>query len=297
MINMPVGLKGRYKLQVKKAGKILRESGWSDNLITDLGLNLIASSYSTFMRYCHVGDGNTAPANSDTALAGFVAGADGNSGVDASLDTTNRYAIVSKTYTFSNGAAAGNIAEVGVGSAASGTVLFSRALVLDTQKNPTTITVQSDEDLVVIYELWIKQPTGDFTDTVGGKNITIRACNVDSTASNNSWGAVSIDAAGMYPGALAYAYDGVIGAITGMPSGTSGSTSLKVVDDYVADSHERTCTFTFGVSSANFAIKSFLWKFGISAWQMEIDTTITKNNTQTFKLGVRISWSRDNGPS
>ena len=293
MINMPLGLKGRYKLQVKKAGEVVNESGWSDNLVTDLGLNIIAEYYNVFMRYCHVGDGNTAPANSDTALAGFVAGVDGGDSVTTTLDTTNRYAIVSKTYTFSNGAAAGNIAEVGVGRAASGTVLFSRALVLDTQKNPTTITVQSDEDLVVIYELWIKQPTGDFTDTVDGKNITIRACNVGT----NSWVASAISAVGMILGSFTYAFTGGIGAITGEPSGSSDSSGSRVDDSYVADSHERTGTITFQTNDANFAIKSFAWKFGIGYWQMEMDTPIIKNNTQTFKLGVRISWSRDSGPA
>lgn len=297
MINMPLGLKGRYKLQVKKAGEVVNESGWSDNLVTDLGLNIIAEYYSWFMRYCHVGDGNTVPANSDTALAGFVAGVDGGNSVTTTLDTTNRYAIVSKTYTFSNGAAAGNIAEVGVGRAASGTVLFSRALVLDTQKNPTTITVQSDEDLVVIYELWIKQPTGDFTDTVDGKNITIRACNVGSLDGNNGWGASSISGAGMSITGFTYVYTGGIGSITGEPSGTRSYTYGGVLDDYVADSHTRTALVTFGINEANFAMKSFVWKFGIGRWQMEMDTPITKNNTQTFKLGIRISWSRDSGPA
>lgn len=291
MIKATLGLKGRYKMQVSKNGIITRETGWFDNLITDLGLNTVATD--DFMRYCLVGSSNTAPQNSDTALGTLIAAVD-NGAYSVSLDTTNRYGIYRKTFTFSNGSAAGNISEVGVGHGNTGTVLFSRALVLDAQGNPTTITVQSDEDLVVVYELWVKQPTGDFTDTVNGKNITIRAANVGSTDAANGWGGGTIR---MIPHSLTYAYDGSIGAITSLPSGNSSPNNSYTTAPYVADSHERSADATFGTGAANFDIKSFSWRFGPSLWQMEMDTPITKNSLQTFKFGMGVRWARDNGPS
>jgi hypothetical protein len=303
-VKLPIG--GRYKLQVRKGDRVKQESGWSNNLVTNNGMNIITAT--NWQRYCQVGSGSTTPAFTDVGLVAKIADAQTTGGFSSTIDTDNRYLVGQKTYSFLAGAAAGNISEVGIGGSATGN-LFSRALVLDSGGSPTSITVLSDEDLIVIYEFWIKQPTADFTDTVSGNNITIRACRVDSTDNDSiqfrsSW---KMNGSSDYVFALiqsngeASAFDGGISTITGFPSGTrSGITTAGggiVTDDYVNDSHERTGVFTFSTAQANFDIKSFVWGFGPTCWQMELETALTKTSVQTFKLGVKLTWSRDSGPA
>lgn len=294
MIDIKIGMRGRYKLAVKKNGDTVRETSWFDNLITNQGMNLITTSNSA-LNFCQVGSSSAAPAFSDVALGSRIAGVSSATYV-GTIDTTDRYAVISNTYTFPGGSAAGNIAEVGVGTAATGNVLFSRALVLDSVGNPTTITVLPDEDLVVVYQLWIRQPTEDFTSIVGDKTLTIRACSVNSIASKG-WRGNNGAGLQLVGRGETVAYTGAIDDITSSPSGTSATTTSVAQDAYVADSHTRVSRITWGTTLANFAILSFSWGFGPTYWQAQLSSPITKNNTQTLRLGVRLTWSRDNGPA
>jgi hypothetical protein len=300
-IKIDVGLSGRYKLQVFKSGKIQRETGWFDNLITNTGLDGITQNANPF-RYAQVGSGSAAPAFTDTTLQSRIAGADGGSSPSSeSFDTTNRYLRLNFTYTFASGAAAGNISEVGVSPVLAGTSLFSRALVLDSFGNPTSITVLAGEDLVVVYQLQIKQPTADFTGTISGASYTIRASLVGTSSLLQGWQASSGRQQFIAPATnnTHAAYTGSIGAITAQPSGTSASAASAGVTNsaYTPGSYQREGKLTWSTSQANFAIKSFSWAFGPTYWQMELGTAITKNNTQTFRLGVTLAWGRDSGPA
>lgn len=299
VVDLHVGVKGRFKLSVLKNGVVQRESGWFDNLITDLGMDQLASA-STPFRYGQVGSSSASPAYSDTALGSRIAGVDSGSNgyTSMSIDAINRYAVFRFVYTFLAGAAAGNIAEVGVSNNLAGTQLTSHARVLDSGGSPTTITVLAGEDLVLVYEFQAKQPTGDFTALVSGKNVTIRAALVNATSGSGAWGDGGMVLAARGGTSDNGAYTGAIGAISARPSGTSAVTGMTVVNAaYVAGSWTRTGTITWGTSVANFAVKSFAWIFGFTSWQMEMDTTLTKNNTQTLRLGVRLTWSRDSGPT
>lgn len=299
MIDLKIGMRGRYKLAVKKNGENVRETEWFDNLITNQGMNLITTSSAT-LNCCQVGSSSIAPAFTDVALGSRIAGVTSTAYV-TTVDTTNRYSVISNTYTFPSGSAAGNIAEVGVGTAVAGNVLFSRALVLDSMGNPTTITVLTDEDLVVIYQLRIKQPTGDFISIVGDKTLTIRACAVNDVPENINaspgWRAYQGIELWFQARPLLRAYTGVIGGITAAPSGAIATSSSVSHDTYIDDSHTRVSRITWGTGVANFDIQSFSWGFGPTYWQAQLSSPITKNNTQTLRLGVRLTWSRDNGPA
>ncbi len=185
-ININIGVKGRYRIFKKRDGHITHDTGWFDNLITNQGMDYLTTGV-LYLNACQVGTSSTAPQFTDVALGSRIAGITGFT-LETTIDSTNRYAIHKKTYTFFAGTATGNISEVGVGTAGTGNVLFSRALILDSFGVPTTITVLADEDLVVIYELYIKQPTGDFTATVSSKSVTVRACLVNSNYTPRGWG-------------------------------------------------------------------------------------------------------------
>src|SRR5690606_12895632 len=161
---LPVGVRGRYRLTVRGGDmRVRRESPWIDNLITNIGLDSLASGTSS--RTCVVGTGNTAPNAADTALASQVAST--TTTVTSSIQTDNNspYGMTATVVKrFAQGAAAGNLAEVGIGSAAN--ALFSRALIVDEEGNPTTLSVQSDEVLDVTYQLIAYPPLSDVEDTV-----------------------------------------------------------------------------------------------------------------------------------
>ena len=298
-VDIPVG--SRYKLQVVKNGEIKQESGWSKNVITNNGMNIVTSAL--WNRYCQVGSGSTPPTFTDVALVSKLADSNNASTPTGSIDVDNRYLVGQKTFSFLAGAAAGNISEVGVGRSASGD-LFSRALVVDSGGSPTSITVLSDEDLIVVWEVWMKQPTTDFTGAIGGNNYTIRAARVDATVPAASqfgsyWNWAEYIFELDESNGAANAYTGAIGTITSFPGGTrSPCSSGGVVNaDYVADSHERTAVVTFSTVQANFDIKSFSWVFGPTFWQVEFENVIPKTAVQTLKFGVKLSWSRDSGPA
>ncbi|MBX9754168.1 MAG: hypothetical protein K2X80_05410 [Pseudomonadaceae bacterium] len=295
--NVEVGISGRYKFIIKKDGVIKSETPWFKNLITNQGMNLLSTS-AAWHSWCQVGSGSTAPAFTDTALVARIAAATNSANLVGTIDTTNHYFVGTTSYTFSAGAAAGNIAEVGVGTASTGTTLFSRALVLDTNGNPTTITVLAGEDLVVVYQVRMKQPQGDFTGTTSGNAWTMRAAN-QNLSQSNGW-AANGRAQHVGPGSngVYLAYTGTIGPLSGVPSGTSSDAGASSVANiaYVADSWERGILITFTTALANQSNKCFTWSIGFTFWQVEFSTPIVKTNLQTLKLGFKMSWTRDAGP-
>jgi len=289
-IKIDAGLSGRYRLQVIKNGAVLRDSGWFKNLITNQGMDYVATR-TDYISSCQVGSGSAAPTFTDVALQSRITGVTGPAG-NISINTNDRYLIIQRTFTFANGVAAGNIAEVGVGTGASGATLFSRALVLDSGGLPTAITVLPGEDLVVFYQLWIKQPTADFTAVASDRTFTIRASNVNLTDADGWGNSLMFTAYG-----TSIAYTGGLGGITSDPSGSTGSTATYTNTAYVAGTYSRTSRITWGTNSANFNVRSFSWAMGPTRWQAEVNPVIPKTSGQTLRLGVVISWSRDSGPA
>lgn len=299
-ININIGVKGRYRLYKMRAGIVTHDTGWFDNLITNQGMDYLTTGV-LYLNACQVGTSSTAPQFTDVALGSRIAGVT-SATLETTIDSTNRYAVHKKTYTFSAGTATGNISEVGVGTAATGNVLFSRALILDSLGVPTTITVLADEDLVVIYELYVKQPTGDFTATVSGKSVTIRACRVNSSDAGPGWGmANSLGEQFLAPSSnsLHAMHSGAIGAITGEPTGTpqSATGSSIITEAYTPGSWFRVSNLRWLPEQANGTWLSASWRFGPTFWQAEFDPGITKTSAQSLRIKVRLTWSRDSGPA
>lgn len=307
-LNLNCGMAGRYKLAVRHAdGSLKYETGWFDNLITDAGLNYIGDNTS-WLSECRVGSGTSAPANSDTALASLVAVTTNTiSSVDAAQSTSPYYGSLTNTYRFAEGAAAGNISEVGIGPPTSSTgPLFSRALVTDGSGNATTVTVLSDELLDVTYELRTIPPTSDVVTTVvdsgpagTSHTVTVRAANVTS---KNDW-AIQTSSGGVMDfagGFNVYAvYDGALGAVTAEPSGNfdflGGET--PVTDAYSNNSLERTAKLSLPPDEGNLAagiaaIRIRTDKAQGGKWQIGFDPAIPKTNEDSLKFDLVLSWDR-----
>ena len=198
-------------------------------------------------------------------------------------------------YSFGQGDAEGNLSEVGVGIQEATGGLFSRALILDGEGDPTTITVLSDEYLYVTYEIRRYVSIVDVTGTVTLRGIVhdyvgrpaeiltepdwLIPWYADDRTSDNS----------------DRAYDGTIGSITEDPSGNEVNITENIPDtNYESGDYYLDWLLTIPVDKGNLnnyisAIKVFM-SDGI--YQFGFSPDIEKTSDDQLTLTFRISWGR-----
>lgn len=167
MIN--IGFSGHFRLEVREAGtdnlKKVREF---DNLITNSGLDSYGFNYNKNIGGCWVGTGTNTPAVTDTSLGNPLAFAttdyygSGNSNIAPKAPDWVSSSILK--YRFAVGAATGNLTEVGITTrdkVGDKYVLWSRALILNEQGIPTSLTVLENEYLDVYYTVKLHPYLGD----------------------------------------------------------------------------------------------------------------------------------------
>lgn len=297
-ISVPVncGLEGRFRLIVRdgETGRVTKDTGWFKNLILDQGLNEYGTS-ANISAFCRVGTSNVAPANSQTALVAQVASTStveqataGNSGAPP------YYGWTRTRYRFGIGVAAGNLSEVGVGSAAV-TGLFSRALIVDGGGTPVTVTVLPTEVLDVWYELRMYPDATDrvFQIQIGPvlHDCTLRAANITTfqITQDNQGSFARGYQAGLHQ---AYLYSGAIGPITGAPSTTiSSSLPVQATDPYSNNSYRRATKYTWGLAFTG-SVRCMHFRRAPIQAQMEFTPPINKTNLNTLELTARITWAR-----
>ncbi len=157
-MNLTMAMEGFYSLKVHGGRRGEIDFGTHKNLILDAGINHMLNGNDP-LRYVHVGSGSSRPSAGQSQLDarfaytnrdykiqhGYVSADDSESG--------KAYGYSRLEVEFDQGAAKGNISEIGVGNNTAGNLLWSRTLILDKNGEPTTITVLDDEYLTVIYEL------------------------------------------------------------------------------------------------------------------------------------------------
>jgi len=304
-VNVNSKVAGFYKLEAVKLDKNGNEisrrlvADWFPNLVTNGGLNRMVGG--DYLYYCQVGSGSTTPAFTDTALTSRIANNSSASVTNGYLSVSPYYAWKRIVYRFNEGVAAGNLSEVGVGWATTGS-LFSRALILDGLGDPTTITILADETLDVTYELRLYPKLTDdtgtvvFTGNIGGTydwvirpaQLGVGGWRLGNTLDSNYF--YYINLAGSYAG------NGDIGPITGVPTGTNVTNGSVVEDAYINNSLEVTGTITFGLTAGNHVsgYKSSYFYVGADAAMLQLSFTPaipkTSNDILTFK--VKHSWGR-----
>jgi hypothetical protein len=290
MKNAQIKLAGRFKMVATKidgSGERV-VADWFDNLILDGGLNRMGTA--DFWTYCRVGTGSTAPSAEQSALVAQVASTNNETANVAGYDTVgNLYSKHTKTFRFAAGDAEGNLAEVGVGWAASGATLFSRALILDGMGDPTTITVLSDEYLDVTYELrhYIPAADNEFTITISGTDYDciLRACKLDEPSFRNL---------NTYVSALPYGYiyTGDIGTTMQLPSGTNIAIGNPTVTPaYSNNSLEQHFRVTVPVDDV-MDIRSVVLSTSLGSYQCQFDPPIPKTDVNVLTLNWVVSWAR-----
>lgn len=151
-VNDAVKVRGSFRLQVTEDGKIIGDSGWRSNQITNLGFNqYLVSSLGTglsgkVVSHAALGTGG-APAASDTSLAG-------EQSVRAALTvaTSSSSKDLQCTATFSSSAsfvtASKNISNIGLfntSTAATGTLFAGNTF--------TSSAVATNQDVNVTYKI------------------------------------------------------------------------------------------------------------------------------------------------
>ena len=176
-MNTNIGMVGEFRCVVKKAdGSIKTDTGYQKNLILNQGLDFFGSNYGAdMMAYCVIGSGNSQPVYTQNKLDTAVFGVSGteysteydyNAARDGNLYKTNK--VNKYSFTGLNNV---NISELGLASTYSNATTYflcTRALIKDSQGNPTTITVLSGEILEIYYKLWAVY---DITDKTGQINL------------------------------------------------------------------------------------------------------------------------------
>jgi hypothetical protein len=194
------------------------------------------------------------------------------------------------------GALNGSYSEVGVGWVTGS--MFSRALILDGGGSPTTISVASDEQVDIVYQLSVYPPLTDFVDTVTisgvGYDVTGRACVVNGTTAVDGW-QVATSAVALNSGTNFHAlYPGAIGAVTTNPGGIGQAGGVPTTDSYSNGSYTRAGSVLWGLTSGNAVGGALAAKVPWTSWnfQYEFDPVIPKDSTKTLVLNYSTSWGR-----
>lgn len=297
-LNAHSAVHAKFKLVVRSAqnDQITKQTDWFNNLVLDAGLARMSSG--TWIDRCCVGTGNSTPVVSQTALDKFLASTTTKQSTSKSIQTTTSpyYHSVIITWRFGEGAAAGNISEVGLGWG--NTTLWNRALIKDANGNATTITVLSDEYLDVVSEIRhypSMSYSGSFKLLDGSGNVVST-----HTVTGSPYMATPIDIFGQISPNSISIYSGVKNdAVITAPTTALGS-ATTVARTYPTTTSVQVLA-TLELTEANGTHQSFLINAaGLfsgpsgyqNAYKFQISPTITKASTQKMTYTFTLSWGR-----
>ena len=315
-MNTNIGMAGEFRCVVKRAdGSVKLDTGYQKNLILNQGLDFFGSDNTTyyFNSVCVVGTGNSIPNVTQTKLdnaVGYAIFADvgDKNDYDAARDG-NLYKTSRQCKYSIKGLGNANITEVGLASSFSSNTNYSlntRALIKDSNGNPTTITVLSGEQLDIYYKVWrifdLTDKTGTFNllDGVGGSvayNYKTRPAYVGTSSFAN----LNLNAMGAINSLSLRLATGDLAGVTSSPTGSTSMSTTNTLSPYVLGSYKRVVTVSLPIDSANFAIRSMVVSLSfIGTWQVRFgsvanDSPITKTNTQTLSIPIEFSWGRYEG--
>jgi len=304
-----LSLEGQFRVVVSSdhdLANVTQDTGWFNNLITDVGLNRIgsydSSSATNILGRFVLGAGSAQPQPTDTALQSPIVRAPGDFVVltpTSSYD--DGYAQYRYRYQFGQGVAQGNLSEIGLQEGSLSGSLWSRALILNAAGEPTTITVLDTDFLTVYYSLRVYIPKTDSVYNIDvdydeeGIVPTVATCrplnaNSANPAVSPSWRfqAFSGNPETFKNGGLS---EPTASSPLGSDAGDRVPSSTK--EPYVEGSYEMWITHRAGLSQANSdTLRSFPVNSMLGSWQVEFDPPLIKNNTHTMDLTFGISWAR-----
>lgn len=319
------GLAGEFRFHLHTSpldGDIGDATEPSKNMILDGGLEWFGGTTTNgatsddeaknLLNKLVVGAGNRPVVPNDVALESPLATSTElsvvySNNIDMDLGRTEKTVRV----TLKPGEGTGNISEVGMITAAG--VLACRALVVDSEGNPTTITKLEDEYLTVYYTIYVYWPQEDI---VYQFDLTTLDGPVPTTVTIRPWRVLLYNHPGTKPDwyvcrakpahtSLQLNSNCDMSADAGLMPITSllyPKTALSLTPTqrhpgphpYIPDSRQLRFTFNIGLQNGNSTggIAWVGWKRGLGSWQMSIQPPIQKNDTNSLLLTVGYSWGR-----
>ncbi len=304
---MQIGAKGIVRCQVLRAdGTVKLDTGEFPNLLLDgffdrWGKNNSITLGASGIK-CTTGTGVTLPVPNQTGLEAVKSALRSSTALISSSDLTysasenNAKAHAQWRISHNIGEVVGNIAELGfaISSAAAQNALDSRVLIKDAGGNPTTITVLSDEQLVIDYrlEFVMSIPSEGVDSTVEISGITY---NVNSRITNsNQYRGLSELYRGMFnlTGSSWFGYSSNNVPHANGASPTFTTTNLTAASSTKPNIFTLNQSGTLGSSDANYAggIGSVCLSMSFSHhFSLFFTPKIPKTNLQT--LALTFAWS------
>jgi len=287
-------------------GSITYLSPWFKNTILDVGLDaLVNYPLSTseagaggILQYANVGTDSTAPSTSQTGLLSFLASTRTDYGdVTTGYQTSGPvFKWIQKIYEFSVGSCTGNLTEVGL-SRDSNSNYFNRQLFRDSNGDPTTITVLSDEGLRVTARVYLYSDI-NLDETVAGSFLLNSETTINTTReiTNNFWtnaGIYGIIALNKTPSIR------ITTSGTAFDGGTGGSVTPQ---SYVSGSFYRDYEAYWAAGNFVGDIASVLFYcyhadhdaggYQAPLTAFRLDPVISLADTQEFYITLRREWGR-----
>ena len=149
-----IKVKGFYRLQIVEGGKIVGDSGYKQNLVTNDGFNnflcklLGALSGSSQVGYVAIGTGG-APAATDTTLAGEIMSSTKKTAVTAASSSNSKTVRFTATYSSSNSftTATYNISNMGLFASTQSTATLFAGNTYSSSK------LDTNQDLNITYDI------------------------------------------------------------------------------------------------------------------------------------------------
>lgn len=298
-VGLRVEVEGQYSFCAIKMDGTKRELGKTHNIITNWGLDQLATKNlaSDLFVTCCLGTGTTPEDASQSKLVAFSYYTNNSiSNVQTQGSLANLECSYQRVFRFSPNIA-GTFTEVGVGTQSSPTSGFvgSRALIRDDEGNPSSISVLADEYLDVTYTFKIRIPN-NAQQTSGNFNIGATAYSYTCKASQcANWYSAGGEFSSSYSWGLSGYTGGLSANVDGYPTGNqiSFAPSFSLIEPYVNYSYKVKMKATIGLTNGNsYPIKSIWLNAGQTRWQFELNQTIVKNNTQILTLNFEFNWAR-----
>ena len=309
-IGMPeakVGVSGHITVELidAKTKKIKRKLSFN-NLITNAGLDALSgagpqsSDGASLSRYCGVGTGSTAPANTDTTLVAEkeirTNGTFSSSNISYVAGPPDYYKSFA-TYLFTESQVNGNLTEVGFFNATSAGTMFSRQLFKDDLGSPTAVTKTSSDQLRITYEVRIYPPAADVVSSavdISGTayDITARALRVSTTTWNGVFSSAGFSSIVSPTNILYYTGAMVARTSSSFTSGLVGFASSVVLDAYVSGNYFRTATHKLEPADGTGDIQTIGYNNSILIFGFGFSPALVKTNTKRLTISSKISWAR-----
>lgn len=311
-----LGIQGIVKsveLIDSRTGLIKRKLGPFPNLITNAGLNAIGNGtkISDLTAYVSVGTDNTPPDVTDVALGAKVdTGYNDDGGYDDVYTAGPSYAYWTGTRTreIPEAYGNGNLTELGFFVDAGVGTMWMRALFLDGEGSPTTVTKTDNEKLRIVYEWRVYLTLIPTTDV-----LTINAVSTD--CENRALRGNNTDAWGLW-GILAYlgywstneirasAYENPGGTWPTIDGGGFGGSSALATSltnvaygsgDFYRDQDlvwdPGVANWGGGIGALTVPFNGF-YTYGKHALGVKFDPHVAKINTQRFTFRCRTAFGR-----